>query len=427
MKYTSNIKINKEFLEDETTNLAQRTRSRLGLCKRHFFLLVAFSLFFSLPFDSIAQDDAPSKVDFKGYLKYLTTVNFQDVNDEWITDNLLHNRLELRYYPNEKWKFDVEVRNRLFYGQAVTLYNTSDSLPGYSKLIGMDNGFFDLSYNWASGTSYLLNTTIDRMFIDYTSGKWQIRAGRHRINWGQNLVWNPNDVFNAYSYFDFDYEERPGTDAVRVQYYTGSTSAAEFVYQLGDNMDDMSFMGLYKFSKWNYDIQFLGGQVKKDLVIGTGWSGDIKGGGFRGEFTYFHDKDSLSNPIGQLVASISGDYTLPSSLYFHASVLYNSKGTTGKAGIPNPNILIETSAKYLTLSRLDLFGQISYQITPLVYGSVASIVNPFDRSFFMAPSVTYSLADNLELLFIAQLFNGDTGTEFGGIGKLFYFRFKWAF
>lgn len=373
-----------------------------------------------------AQDDTESKFDFKGYLKYLTTVNFQEVDDDWITDNLLHNRLEFRYYPSEKWKIDLEMRNRLFYGEFVKLYNSIGDLD-YGDYIGRDNGFFDMSFNWATGSSYVLNTTIDRFFVDYTSGNLQIKAGRHRINWGQNLVWNPNDVFNAYSYFDFDYEERPGTDAVRIQYYTGFTSAAEFVYQLGDNVDEMSFMGLYKFSKWNYDIQFLGGQVKRDLVIGTGWSGDIKGGGFRGEFTYFHDKDSLSDPVGQLVASISGDYTFPNSLYLHASVLYNSKGTTGKAGMINPNILTQTSAKYLTLSRMDLFGQISYQISPLWRGDFASIVNPFDGSFFVGPGAAYSLSDNMELLLFGQLFSGDDGTEFGGIGKLFYFRFKWAF
>jgi hypothetical protein len=373
-----------------------------------------------------AQDDGESKFDFKGYLKYLTTVNFQEVNEDWITDNLFHNRLEFRYYPQKKWKFDLEMRNRLFYGEFVKLYN---SFPGlnYADFIDRDNGFFDLSFNWAEGSSYVLNTTIDRLYIDYNSGKWQIRAGRHRINWGQNLVWNPNDVFNAYSYFDFDYEERPGTDAVRVQYFSGATSAAEFVYQLGDDIDDMSFMGLYKFSRWNYDIQFLGGQVKRDLVIGTGWSGDIKGGGFRGEFTYFHDKDSLSEPVGQLVASISGDYTMRNSTYLHASIIYNSKGSTGKAGMINPNILTQTSAKFLTLSRLDIFGQVSYPISPLWRADLASIVNPFDGSFFVGPGVGYSISDNMELLLFGQLFVGDEGTEFGGVGKLFYFRYKWAF
>jgi hypothetical protein len=375
---------------------------------------------------AMAQDLKESKFDFKGYLKYLTSVNFQDVDEDWVTDNLLHNRLELRYYPNEQWKVDLEMRNRLFFGQQVTYLNGLN-LIDYPAFIEDDGGFFDLSYNWATGSSYVLNTTIDRLYLDYASGDWQIRAGRHRINWGQNLIWNPNDVFNAYSYFDFDYEERPGTDAVRIQYFTGFTSAAEFVYQLGNDINDMSFMGLYKFSKWNYDFQFMGGQVKRDLVIGTGWTGDIKGGGFRGEFTYFHDKDSLNEAVGQLVASISGDFTFTNSLYLHASVIYNSKGSTGKAGSLNPFELNATSAKNLTLSRMDIFGEMAYQISPLWRGDIASIINPFDASYFVSPSVIYSLSNNMELMLIAQLFSGDEGTEFGGIGKLFYFRYKWAF
>jgi hypothetical protein len=33
----------------------------------------------------------------------------------------------------------------------------------------------------------------------------------------------------------------------------------------------------------------------------------------------------------------------------------------------------------------------------------------------------------MELMLIAQIFSGEEETEFGGIGKLFYFRYKWAF
>jgi hypothetical protein len=376
---------------------------------------------------AFSQDLGESKFDFKGYLKYLTTVNFRQVDEAWITDNLIHNRLEFRYYPSSKWKTDLEFRNRFFYGESVTLYNKTPGLPSFDELISQDYAYFDLSWTWAKGQSYLINTTVDRLFVDYTSGDWQITVGRQRINWGQNLIWNPNDVFNAYSYFDFDYEERPGTDAVRVQYFTGSTSSAEFVWQMGDSIDDMSFMGLYRFSKWNYDIQFLAGLVKNDLAFGTGWSGDIKGGGFRGEFTYFHNKDSLSDPVGQLVGSVSGDYTFPNSLYLQVSFLFNSTGTTGNAGSRNPLEIRQTSAKVLTLSKLDLFGEVAYQISPLWRADVASIMNPFDKSYFVSPSLAYSVSDNIELMLIAQLFSGAQGTEFGGLGKYFFFRFKWSF
>lgn len=382
-------------------------------------LLTALALL--RPVHMHAQEDAGSKTGFNGYLKFLQTINYQDFNDLWLIDNLIHNRLNFKYIPDERIRLTAELRNRLFYGDFVKYF------PGFDSLIGFDNGVVDLSFNLVRGNSILLNSTIDRLYLDYTSGNLHVRFGRHRINWGQNLVWNPNDVFNAFSYFDFDYEERPGTDALRIQYFTGTTSSAEFVYQLGDNLDDMSFMGMYRFSKWAYDMQFMAGSVKTDLVVGTGWSGNIKGGGFRGEATYFHPKPGSEQTEGQLVASVSGDYTFPSSLYLHASFIYNSLGATGKPGTINPGILFGTSAKYLTLSRLDLFGQVSYRISPLFYGGIASIVNPFDGSYFVAPSLTYSIGDNAELLFIAQIFEGEPGSEFGGIGKLLYFRAKWSF
>ena len=92
-------------------------------------------------------------------------------------------------------------------------------------MIGSDQGFVDLSWNILNEQSFFLNTTIDRLWVDLNYGKFQARIGRQRINWGQTLVWNPNDIFNAYSFFDFDYIERPGSDAVRLQYYPGSSSA----------------------------------------------------------------------------------------------------------------------------------------------------------------------------------------------------------
>ncbi len=88
--------------------------------------------------------------------------------------------------------------------------------------------------------------------------KFQVTLGRQRINWGQTFVWNPNDIFNAYSYFDFDYIERPGSDAVRLQYFPSSSSVAEFAVKVDDE-NDITAAGLYRFNKWGYDIQFLAG------------------------------------------------------------------------------------------------------------------------------------------------------------------------
>ena len=116
--------------------------------------------------------------------------------------------------------------------------------PDYEQMIDEEGGYFDLGTVLISADGWFLHSAIDRAWVDYTLGKLQVRAGRQRINWGVNLVWNPNDIFNTFSYFDFDYEERPGTDAVRVQYYTGTTSSAELVYKPGPNRTRSALAGI---------------------------------------------------------------------------------------------------------------------------------------------------------------------------------------
>lgn len=71
----------------------------------------------------------------------------------------------------------------------------------------------------------ILRTMIDRLWIDWAYKKWELRAGRQRINWGKTSVWNPNDLFNTFNYANFDYEEQAGSDAIKLSYYPSGMSA----------------------------------------------------------------------------------------------------------------------------------------------------------------------------------------------------------
>jgi len=365
------------------------------------------------------------KVTLNGYIKdlfmyYKPNTPLPGIDADHLSSDMIHNRLNFRWYASNQFTVAVEARNRIFFGQMIREF------PVYKDYIDVDNGIVDLSGILASGNGWFMHSMIDRAWVDYTKGDWQIRVGRQRINWGVNLVWNPNDIFNSFSYFDFDYEERPGTDAVKIQYYTGVTSSAQLVYKIGKNSNETSVAGMYRFSKFSYDFQFLGGWVGKDYVVGGGWAGDIKGGGFRGEISYFKPREKNNGSQEALVASVSGDYTMKNSLYLHAAVLYNSHGAVGKAGgrsFFDQNI----SAKMLSLARYNLFGQVSYPITPLFSGSFSGIVNPTDGSWYAGPTFTYSLGNNLELMLTGQLFYGESGTEYGDYGKAIYGRIKWAF
>ncbi len=388
------------------------------------FAIIFFLILFFLQGNSQTQ-----KLTLNGYIKDLgmyykpafpIQVSETDSLD-FLFLNQIHNRLNFRWYATNSLTFAIEARNRLFFGQMIRKF------PDYENMVNNDEGCFNLGTIIASGESWFLHSAIDRAFVDYTLDKWQFTVGRQRINWGVNLVWNPNDIFNTFSYFDFDYEERPGTDGVKIQYYTGVTSSAQLVYKIGRNNNETAIAGMYRFLQGSTDFQFLGGWAGKDYVLGGGWSGDIKGGGFRGELSYFVPRNRDNGSEQAFVASVSGDYTLKNSLYLHTAILFNSIGKTGNAGGERGIFNQDLSAKMLSLGMYNLFGQISYPFTPLFSGNFAAIMNPLDQSSYLGPSLSYSIGNNWEIMINGQYFLGRSGTEYGDYGQAVYGRLKWSF
>ncbi len=379
-------------------------------------LLLLFVLFVA-----VKSTSGQSNFEVKGFFEYLNNTWAPENSARWTNVSGLYNRLDMHWYPLSSLEFQVSARNNFNFGTLM-----SDYYPVYANILLKDYGYVDMTFKIAKDTSYLFYTNIDRLFFKYSAGKFEITAGRQRINWGMNLIWNPNDIFNTYNYFDFDYVERPGSDAVLMQYYTGDFSSLQLAAKLNNNKK-LTLAAMYKFNIMNYDMQFIGGIMNDEIVAGAGWSGQIGGAGFTGEASYFRNKENFKDTTGQLVASVSVNYTFKNSLFVNGSVLYNSKGTTGNAGMGAFLFLGNMSPKTLSLSRCDIFGQVSYPVTPLIKADISSIFNPFDKSLFAGPSLDFSLTDNLEFLIMAQIFTGKSKTEFGDYGQMYYVRLKWSF
>jgi hypothetical protein len=273
----------------------------------------------------------------------------------------------------------------------------------YSEMIGMDPGCVDMSWNILKKQSFLLNTTIDRLWFDVNLGKFQIRIGRQRINWGQTLVWNPNDVFNAYSFFDFDYVERPGSDALRFQYYPGSSSAIEFAAKVDDD-DDLTTAGLFRFNKWGYDFQFLAGYVNsEDIVTGTGWSGSFGSISFRGEASWFQPVKNFSDTSGRGLITIGFDKIFKNNSMAQMQLMY----CNDPLDLNNFNSFYtgNLSSKDLAFSKLSIFGQFSYSVNPLLNISVSAMWFPDLKGYFAGPSLDYSLAEDMDFSLFWQHFD----------------------
>jgi hypothetical protein len=357
-------------------------------------------LFFSINTTLVVLSQAKSKfLSLNGYVSNMQSIMFDSLSGVFINDNLIHNRINLEGHGGNNFSFAAEFRNRLFTGDMVRI------LPSYPEMIGGDPGLADLSWNILNEQSFFLNTTIDRLWVDYNYGKFQARIGRQRINWGQTLVWNPNDIFNAYSFFDFDYPERPGSDAVRLQYYPGSSSALELVVK-ADNDDRITAAGLYRFNKWGYDIQFLAGYADgEDLVAGAGWSGSLGSLSFRGEASWFRPahKSTYTEGTGLITAGVDKSFRDNSIAQVQVMLCNNPLEMYQFSSLYFGRL----SAKELAFSRFTAFGQYSYSVTPLFTATVSGMWFPDLDGYFAGASLDYSLAENLDFSLIYQHFGAE--------------------
>jgi len=340
-------------------------------------------------------------------------------------------RLNLFWYPATSLTTTVQARNLLIYQKNIKSLN---NLLGFFQT---DSYYFDLKYEYQDRQDWYAVAEIDRLNMGYTWQDLNIILGRQRIAWGTCLVWNPTDLFNPFDILDFDYEERPGTDALHLQYYTGSLAQFSLAVTPGRTREQVIYAGRYVTNWQNYDINFIAGWQKNSLRLACSWAGELFDGGFRGEILYtnpdmnyrtfrFEDfrfiNKSVTDPFWTV--AISCDYTFTNSFYIHTEYLYNGLGTTKKAGERRFDILYTGE---LTPARHSVFQEFAYQITPLLRGDFFVIYNPSDHSWITAPSLQYSLGNNWELYLLVFPSGGKAGTEYGGYPDQYFTRLKAAF
>jgi len=339
--------------------------------------------------------------------------------DSWRFDNLLHTRQNLRWYPHQTLTFGVEIKTRWFWGESASDIAQSTTTHDRSK------PYFDWNRVLVERNSQVLASGIDRAWLDWNQGALQLTLGRQRIAWGTNLVWNPIDLFNPTSPLDFDNEEKPGADAVRMQWYVGPASKIELAAAPHRDSDETTAVLQIKTNWLNYDFILLGGHRWQDIVAGGAWAGQIHGGGFRGEFLFALPDSDAFHYSPKVTAAISGDYTFSNSWYLHGEALYSSEGTTQSAG--GLALLSSIQKGWLSPARISLFGEIARDVSPLMRVDLSGILNPYDTSWYIGPSITWSAISNVDVTAVGLVFGGDTGTEFGDNGEILMLRLKWSF
>jgi hypothetical protein len=382
---------------------------------KKFYTIVFFLILIN---SSIHSQEKSKIISLDGYVTVMESAIFDTLSGPVLFDNLLHNRINLKVFINKNITFAAEFRNRLFTGDLARINNY------YSDMIGTDQGWIDMSWDVMNKSSFYLNTTVDRLWLDFNYNKFQATIGRQRINWGQTFVWNPNDIFNAYSFFDVDYIERPGSDAIRLQYYPSSSSTIEAAAKI-DNENNITAAGMYRFNRWGYDIQFLAGYSNSsDIVAGAGWSGSIGSVSFRGEGSWFHPVEAFKDTSGTMIITAGIDKVFEDNSIAQLQLMYcnNPLKMNNFTSIYTGNL----SAKDLAFSKFTAFGQFTWAATPLLNIGISGMWFPDLNGYFTGPALDYSLAENVDFSLIWQHFDGRINDAEERI-NLVFLKVKWSF
>jgi len=360
-------------------------------------------------------------IQINGYIKPLGIIRAGDKPETLNSTNLWHNRINLKIRPISSLTLAVECRNRLFVGEELR------ENMWVADQLDRDEGIVDLSFVWAKRYPLLGHSRMERLYIDWQQNRWELRIGRQRINWGMNLSWNPNDLFNTYNFLDFDYEERAGSDAVKLTYQINAFHVIEGAFSPSRN--PQQFVGAFRLggNYKGYDWQVIGGLYKRDIVIGIGWAGSIGEAGFKGECSYFQDWGDCRFQQVTLSATMTADYAFSGGWYLMASVLYNNRAEdrlSGAGGLLQRDI----TPRVLMPAKYSLLLQAVKQFNPALSGGVSVLYSPRINLLLISPTISYAVVNNWEIDLTGQhFFAGERASNFGSLGHVVTLRTRWSF
>lgn len=386
------------------------------------FRILMFLALLGLVLQAEAQDStaAHPSLHFGGYVKHLHNVNFVDRVEQLTTTDLLHHRLNAKLQWGAHWSVRAELRNRFFHGEGVR------AVPGFGRAINADTGLVRMTALWVDRPGAVGISTFDRALVRYAASKWELSIGRQRINWGVNTIWNPNDLFNAYNFLDFDYEERPGSDAVRLLWFPSSRNTLEVAYKPGENDHDHIGAMLFRSGIGMFDVQALAGLYHSDVVLGAGWAGNILKAGFKGEASYFHPREHPADTSGVFTASIALDQTFKGDWYLSAAYLYNSRSDV-ELGTASALTSAPLSAKRLLPFHHGIVARGNKSLSPLASVSFTMLYSPYRSTLLLFPTVAYNIATNFDLDLTVQSLLADDDGVWAVQNNAVYLRIRWSY
>lgn len=282
------------------------------------------------------------------------------------------------------------------------------------------DNFFDGENIYIDHAAVFMRHRLDRAHLEFATRYADVRVGRQRIAWGTGRFWNPLDLINPFNPLAIERNERAGVDAVMMTRHLGALSRMSLVYAPEHPGSDSS-TALYLRSNWaEFDFSVMAGQFRVGRVMGLDFSGQIHQMGIHCEaaYTWADRRASFARAV------VGGDYTFANTLSLGVEYYFNGQGTAHEADYIF-NLLFSGASLNLARHYLGIYA--GYDFTPLLRWNHYAIININDGSYFLAPSLVYSVITNVDWSVGFQGFGGETGSEYDAFQPVYYTQLQWFF
>ncbi len=274
---------------------------------------------------------------------------------------------------------------------------------------------------------------VDRLSFKLSFSQADVTLGRQALTFGKAYFWNPLDVFLAFGSTQFDRDYKAGVDGARIDIPLGDFSGVTLVGVIGNHKtDDLYFDSAMVARAYGtvgeWDLALQGGKIRGGYQIGAATTGEVFTIELRAEAAYF--LAMKEEPLDDNLTAVVGvGRRFESTLYFQAEHLFNGGSTSSLLG----SLSLMGAGRLQQASRNVTGITVSYEILPVLIGSVTTLIEWDNLSMLLQPGLSYSAADEVDLMAGAIIAVGsrpEAGflpiptSEFGTYSNVFYAEAK---
>lgn len=308
--------------------------------------------------------------------------------------------------PTGQGVFDARLKLEAGFGDHLKLqvHQTMTALTATSAMATTSTGVGlqapeVLELSWTAFEDDLtLRGRVDRLSLAWSTPGFDLTVGRQPITFGHTNVFTPLDLVNPFNPAFIDQEYKPGVDAIRADVYAGFASQLTLAAAYAGSWDrDGLVVAAYGQSTVRVtDIGLFVGSVRGDTVFGTTVVTSIGAVGLTTDATFTLPADD-QDPF---VRAAVGAFFRPTT-----KTTITLEGYVQTLGATNTDDLLKTTLDpRFQRGELWLMGAgyvavaVSQEISPMITGSAAAVVNPLDGSAFVAPNLAWSVANNVDVV-----------------------------